>query len=325
MPDARRPLGRGGLQVGPHAFGSAPIGNSGSAVSDADAAGALAAAWECGVRYLDTAPHYGLGLAERRIGAALSDLPRDELIVSTKVGRLLEPSPAGGRDTEGFDVPATHVRMRDYSRDGVLRSLESSLARLGLDRVDLLLVHDPDEHYREALDSAFPALEELRAQRVIRAYGAGMNQSEMLADFVRHTDLDVLLLAGRYTLLEQGALDELLPLCVAREVSVIAGGVFNSGLLATDEPDPGSTYDYGPVPAELLAKARSLAAVCRRHDTTLPAAAVHFALRHPAVATVCLGSRTAAEVRRNAGLFAAAPPDELWAELAATGLIREEP
>jgi D-threo-aldose 1-dehydrogenase len=319
-----RPLGRGGLAVGPLAFGAAPIGNLGREVGDDEWRGALAAAWEAGIRYYDTAPHYGLGLAERRVAEGLAGRPRDELIVSTKVGRRLAPSDAGGMDTEGYAVPATHVRVRDYSRDGVLASLESSLERLGLDRVDLLLVHDPDAHYREALEGAFPALEELRSQGVITSYGAGMNQAEMLADFVRETDLDVVMLAGRYTLLEQGALDDLLPACEQRDVSVIAAGVFNSGLLARERPREGATYDYAPAPPELVGRVHRVADVLARHGTTLPAAAAQFALAHPAVATVCLGARSAAQVERNAALFGEPVPAAAWSELAAEGLLRAD-
>jgi D-threo-aldose 1-dehydrogenase len=319
-----RPLGRGGLTAGPLSFGSAPIGNLGRRVDDDEWRGALAAAWEAGVRYYDTAPHYGLGLAERRLAEGLAGRPRDELVVSTKVGRVLEPSDAGGMDTEGFAVPATHVRVRDYSRDGVLASLEASLERLGLDRVDLLLVHDPDEHYREALDGAFPALEELRSQGVIASYGAGMNQAEMLAGFVRETDLDVVMLAGRYTLLEQGALDDLLPACLERGVSVIAAGVFNSGLLARERPREGATYNYAPAPPELVDRAHRIADVLERHGTSLPVAAAQFPLAHPAVATVCLGARSAAQVERNAALFEEPVPDSAWSELVAAGLLRAD-
>jgi len=179
-----RPLGRGGLRVGRLAFGTAPIGNLGRRVEEDEWRGALGAAWDAGVRYFDTAPHYGLGLAEQRLAEGLAGRARDEFIVSTKVGRRLEPTSSDAMDDEGFAVPATHLRVRDYSRDGVLASLESSLERLGLDRLDLLLVHDPDEYRREALEGAFPALEELRSQGVITSYGAGMNQSEMLARFV---------------------------------------------------------------------------------------------------------------------------------------------
>jgi D-threo-aldose 1-dehydrogenase len=211
--------------------------------------------------------------------------------------------------------------VRDYSRDGVLRSLEASLDRLGADRIDVVYVHDPDEHYAEALNGAFPALDELRSQGVIGGYGAGMNSPAMLADFVRETDLDVVMLAGRYTLLDQAALVELLPRCVERGVSLVAAGVFNSGLLALDRPAAGATYDYAPAPEETLLRANRIADVCERHGVSLPQAAAQFPLNHPAVATVCLGARTAAEVERNAGLFARPVPVDCWQELVAEGLL----
>jgi D-threo-aldose 1-dehydrogenase len=321
-----RPLGRHGLRVGPLASGVAQFGNLLRVVDDEEWTGVVPAAWDCGVRYFDVAPHYGLGLAERRLGAALRDLPRSEVVVSTKVGRLLVPAPGGadGGDDQGFAVPADLVRVRDYSRDGIRRSLESSLERLGLDRVDLVYVHDPDDFYAEALDQAFPALEELRGEGTITSYGAGMNQSAMLTRFVERTDLDVVLLAGRYTLLEQGPIDDLLPACAERGVSVVAGGVFNSGVLATDDPGPADTYDYEPAPADVLDRARRLAAVCRRHGVTLPAVAAQFPLGHPAVRTVCLGAYSGEQVRRNAALLSADVPDELWQELKAEGLLRAD-
>jgi D-threo-aldose 1-dehydrogenase len=307
-------------------FGGAPIGNLYREVPDADARAALDAAWAAGVRYFDTAPHYGLGLSERRLGDALRERPREDLVVSTKVGRLLVPNPEGGErdDAGGFEVPATTRRQWDFSRDGVRRSLEESLERLGMDRVDIVYIHDPDNHEREAFEQAYPALEELRAEGVVRAIGAGMNQSAMLARFARETDADLLMLAGRYTLLEQGALDDLLPACEGRRVRVVAVGIFNSGLLARDRPGGDATYDYAAAPPELIERAQRLAAVCERHGASLPAAALAFPLAHPAVASVCVGARDAAEVERNAALLAAELPADLWAELRAEGLVRED-
>lgn len=312
------------MDVGPFAFGGAGIGNLYTAVSDADAAGAIEAALAAGVRYFDTAPHYGLGLSERRLGAALARQPREELVLSTKVGRLLVPDPAGAdrRDDEGFDVPATFRRVRDYSRDGVLRSLGASLDRLDVDRIDLVYVHDPDDHYEAALEGALPALAELRDQGVIREFGVGMNSSAMPARFVERVDLDVVMLAGRYTLLDQSAMDDLLPLCSRRGVSVVAAGVFNSGILATDRP--GTRYDYLPAPWELIDRANRIADVCERHGCTLPQVAAWFPLSHPAVATVCLGARTASEVVRNVALFDKPVPEDVWRELVAEGLLRED-
>jgi D-threo-aldose 1-dehydrogenase len=316
-------LGRGGLRVGPLGFGAAVIGNLYTAVDPDTANETVHAALNSGVRYFDTAPHYGLGLSEERLGAGIAGFDRSELIISTKVGRLLLDNPDGvnQRDAELFDVPASKRRVYDYSRDGVLRSLESSLDRLGTDHVDILFVHDPDNHYEAALNGAFPALEELRAQGVIRSYGAGMNSPAMLAQFIRNTDLDVVMLAGRYTLLDQGALTELLPLCAERGVSMVAAGVFNSGLLALDRPASGATYDYAPAAEEVLARANRIADVCARHGVTLPQAAAQFPLNHPAVASVVLGARTATEVTRNATLFDQQVPLECWQELVADGLL----
>ncbi|GAA3140755.1 aldo/keto reductase [Planomonospora alba] len=310
------------MDIGRYGLGGGPIGNLFTAVDDATARAAVDAAYEAGIRLFDTAPHYGLGLSERRLGAALAGRPRGSYTLSTKVGRLLVPAEDGGggrTDDEGFAVPAALRRVRDYSRDGVRRSLEESLRRLGLDAVDIVLIHDPDDHWEQAVSEAYPALAELRDQGVVRAIGAGMNQWEMLARFVRETDMDVVMLAGRYTLLDRSAERGLLPLCAERGVAVLAGGVFNSGLLATREP--AGTYDYVPAPGPLLERARRIAAVCERHGVTLPQAALAFPLRHPAVASVVFGARSAAEVARNAALAAAPVPDDLWAELAAEGLV----
>jgi D-threo-aldose 1-dehydrogenase len=320
-----RRLGRSAVQVGPVGFGGGPIGNLFSAVPDADALGAVRAAADGGVRYFDTAPHYGLGLSERRLGAVLRDLPRQSYTLATKVGRLLAPAhgAAGDDMAEMFAVPATHRRVWDFSRDGVLRSLSSSLERLGLDRVDLLLLHDPDEHWRQAVGEGYPALAELRAGGAVGAIGVGMNQTAMLTRFVRETDIDMVLLAGRYTLLEQPALADLLPACLERGVSVVAAGVFNSGLLATAEP--GTTYDYLPVPPPVRARAARIAAVCARHGVPLPAAALRFPLGHPAVVSVLVGVRSAAELRQHlAALAAPPPPAALWAQLRAEGLLAAE-
>lgn len=323
-PLGTRALGRSGLRVGPYSLGAAQLGNLARVVPTAEWAGAIPAAWDNGVRYIDVAPHYGLGLAERRLGTSLAGLPRAEAVVSTKVGRLLRAPGPGGVDPEGFAVPATHVRVRDYSRDGILRSLEDSLDRLGLDSVDILYVHDPDDHFREAMEGAFPTLDELRTEGVIRSYGAGMNQSAMLTRFVRETDLDVVLLAGRYTLLEQGPLDDLLPECARRGVSVVTAGAFNSGILADAHPAQGASYDYETAPRGLLERARAIAAVCTRHGTTLPAAAARFPLGHPAVATVCLGAYSAKQTARNASLFREHIPDGLWSDLREEGLLRAD-
>jgi D-threo-aldose 1-dehydrogenase len=309
----------------PHSLGGAQLGNLYRAIRDDEARATIDAAWEHGVRYFDTAPHYGLGLSERRLGAALAGRPRDAYVLSTKVGRLLVPVEGPVvRDDEGFDVAATSRRVWDFSREGILRSLEQSLERLDLDRIDIVYLHDPDDHRDKVYETAYPALEELRAQGVVRAIGAGMNQSAMLADFARNTDMDVLMLAGRYTLLEQPALDDLLPVCEVRGISVVAAGVFNSGLLARAAPGTDAKYNYGDAPVELVDRARRIADVCEAHGTSLPAAAIAFPLAHPAVVTVCLGARSRAQVERNDRFFREPPPAALWSELKESGLLRAD-
>jgi aryl-alcohol dehydrogenase-like predicted oxidoreductase len=274
-------------------LGCAQLGNLYRAIPDEQAHATVDAAWDAGIRYFDTAPHYGLGLSERRLGEALTKRPRNEYVLSTKVGRLLEPLPEPQDvHSEGFDVPATHRRVWDFSRDGVLRSLEESLERLRLDRVDIVYLHDPDDHYRDALSYAYPALEELRSQGVVSAIGAGMNQTAMLTEFARNTDMDLLMLAGRYTLLEQLAFDELLPVCEQRGIGVVAAGIFNSGLLAHRTPGRDARYNYEDAPPELLQRARRIATTCEQYACSLPAAALAFPLGHPAIVSICVGARS---------------------------------
>jgi D-threo-aldose 1-dehydrogenase len=310
--------------VTPLGLGCAQLGNLYRAMPDEQASAVVDAAWDAGVRYFDTAPHYGLGLSERRLGRALAGRPRAEFTVSTKVGRLLIPDPAGAgeRDTEGFDVPAAFRRRRDYSRDGVLRSLESSLERLGLDRVDIAFVHDPEDHVEVALREALPTLVSLREQGVLGGIGLGMNFADVLARFIRESDVDTVMIAGRYTLLEQPALDELLPLCMERGVSVMAAGVFNSGILAA--PKPGATYDYVDAPAEIAVKARRIAEICARHGVELPAAAIALPAAHPAVASVVVGASTPDQIRANAARAATPIPPPLWTDLIAENLLRPD-
>jgi D-threo-aldose 1-dehydrogenase len=306
-------------------LGCSQLGNLDHAIDDDTARATVDAAWDEGVRYFDTAPHYGLGLSERRLGAALATRPRADYVLSTKVGRLLDPLAAvRGQDTEGFAVAATHRRVWDFSRDGVRRSVEESLQRLGLDRVDIAYLHDPDEHLEQVLAGGYPALEELRDEGVVAAIGAGMNQAPMLAELARNTDVDLVMLAGRYTLLEQGALDDLLPVCERRGIGVVAAAVFNSGVLAHRDPPEDATYDYARAPADVLDRARRIADTCERHGTTLPEAAIAFPLGHPAVVSVCVGARSPDQVRRNARLLAAEIPQDLWDELREQGLLRPE-
>ena len=298
----------------PLVFGGAPIGGLYAPVSDADAAATLAAAWQAGIRAFDTAPHYGVGLSERRIGDFLADRPRPEFIVSTKVGRRLVPASSPVDGVDGFyDTPALS-RVRDYTADGVRRCLEDSLRRLRLDRVDIALIHDPDDFMTQALDSAYPALAELRAAGVIGAIGVGMNYTAPLAWFVSRADLDCVLVAGRYSLLDPSAADELLPLCAERGVKVLAGGVFNSGILA--DPRDGATYDYAPASAEVLARVRRIRDVCDAYGVPVAAAALRFTLRHPAVTAAVVGARSASEITADASYLTLDIPDELFAALA---------
>ncbi|WP_432193922.1 aldo/keto reductase [Streptomyces sp. bgisy027] len=317
-------LGRTDVEVSPLAFGGAAIGNLYTEVGEEQAREAVAAAWDAGIRHFDTAPHYGLGLSERRLGAALREYPRAAYTVSTKVGRRLEPVPdATGDDlADGFAVPADRRRVWDFSADGVRRALDASLERLGLDRVDVVYLHDPDDHSEQAFREGYPALEKLRSEGVVRAIGAGMNQTEMLTRFVTDTDVDVVLCAGRYTLLDQSALDDLLPVAVECHTSVVVGGAFNSGLLA--DPRPDATYNYARAPRELLDRALRMKSLADRHGITLRAAALAFCAAHPAVASVLVGARSADEVRDCAEQFATEVPMEFWQELLESGLLSDK-
>lgn len=302
-------------------LGGAQVGNLYREVSDAVAEATLAAAWDGGIRYFDTAPHYGLGLSERRFGGFLRQFPRDSYVLSTKVGRLLVRNPrfAGQPDTEGFAVPARTVRQWDFSRDGVRRSIEESLDRLGLDRIDVVYLHDPEGHWRQALDEGVPALLELRDEGVIGAFGAGMNLAAPLTELILGHGVDLVMCAGRYTLLEQAG--DLMAAAQERGVGVVIAGVYNSGLLARSRPGPDPKYDYAPAPQALVERVHTLADLCERHGVTLPEVALAFPLRHPAVVSVVVGAGTPEQVTQNVDRLATAIPQALWAELAASGLV----
>lgn len=314
---------RTGLGLTELGLGLAQFGNLFRVTTDAEAEGAFEAAWASGIRYFDTAPHYGLGLSERRAGALLAARPRDDFVVSTKVGRLLVDNPAGiGQlDDEGYAVPASTRRQWDLSREGIRRSIEESLTRLGLDRIDIAYLHDPDDFEGQAMNEALPALIELREEGVLGAVGAGMNQARMLAHFIRESDIDVVMLAGRYTLLNQDAVDELLPLALERGVAVVAAGVYNSGLLSTDRPEADAHFDYSTAPSALVQRANDIADVCERHEVTLPAVALAYPLQHPAVVSVVVGARTAAQVTSNVDRFNTVIPDQLWTDLFEGGFL----
>jgi len=330
-PTELAPLGRTGLRVTRLGFGTAEIGGLFRAVDEEDAQATLKRAWELGIRYFDTAPLYGYGNAERRLGRLLAGQPREAFVLSSKVGRLLYPADAlppgadvdrqaAGDQEDAFYQGTPPVRVVfDYSADGVMRSVEESLGRLGLDRIDILYIHDPDEHWQQAITGAYQALHRLREQGVVGAIGAGMNQAEMLVRFAREGDFDVFLIAGRYTLLDQAALPELLPLCVAKGIAVVIGGVMNSGLLV--DPRPGSRFDYRPAPPEWLERAQRLKAVCERHDVPLRAAAVQFPLAHPAVASLVAGVRRLDHLEEYPQLMRHPIPASLWEELRAERLL----
>ena len=321
----RRPAGRSGLELPVLGFGGAPIGGLRKTVTDEQAAAAVEAAWRQGFRYFDTAPLYGHGRSERRLGRALAARPRAEFLLSSKVGRLLVPSSAD---------PAAPVEIvYDYSYDGAKRSLEASLERLGLERVDIALIHDIDvwthgaeqpERFAEALDGAYRALADLRSAGVIRAIGLGLNEWEPARAFAQRAPVDLVLLAGRYTLLEQGAAQTFLPFCLDRGIGVVIGGPYNSGILATGTVE-GALYNYLPAPPQVHERVGRIEAVCARHGVPLPAAALAFPLRHPAITCLIPGMVDAGEVEATVALARATIPEALWAELAAEGLIEDGP
>lgn len=314
-----------GLRLTELGLGAAQLGNLHRATSDDEVVATVDSAWEAGIRYFDTAPHYGVGLSERRLGAQLRGRPRAEFVVSTKVGRLLVPSPrtAHERDPLGFDVPADPVRRWDFTRDGILRSVEDSLRRTGLDRFDILYLHDPDDHFERASTEGVGALLELRDQGVVSAIGAGMNSAAPLAELIRRADVDIVMCAGRFTLLDDSALHDLLPIAHERGVGVVAAAVYNSGLLAQDRPAPDALFDYRPAPRDLVDRAHRIADVCTSHGVTLPSVAIAYVLRHPAVISVVVGGRGRDQVRQTADRYLSPIPDAVWDELVSAGLIPE--
>jgi D-threo-aldose 1-dehydrogenase len=327
---ARRRLGRSAVEVSQMGFGGAPLGNLFKPVAADAAQRAIDGAYDLGLRYFDTAPLYGHGLSERRLGEALRSRPRESFVLSTKVGRVLEPgTPPPGAYVE---VPAVVPRF-DYSEAGALRSLEESLARLGLDRVDVLYIHDIDRfthgaegapaRFREAMAGAYRTIERLRREGQVRAIGIGVNEWEACQRAAEAADFDCFLLAGRYTLLEQEALESFLPLCERRGIGVVIGGPLNSGILATG-PVPGATYNYRPPPPPILERAGRLERVCASHGVPLAAAALQFPLAHPAVACVIPGARSLAEVAQNVALLARPLPTALWRDLKAEGLLHAD-
>ncbi len=329
-----RTLGRTGIALTTLGFGSTGLGNLYRAQTEDGAMATVDAAYAAGIRYFDTAPLYGFGLAEHRIGAALRRLPAPDIVLSTKAGwRLSRRGASGGKGSAAdtlFDHPAPFEPRIDYSYDGVMRSFEDSLQRLGTDRVDILLLHDCDRRnhaenyparFHEAMEGAHRAMVALREQGAIRAIGAGLNEWEACEDFARAGDFDCFLLAGRYTLLDQSSLDSFLPLCVERGIGIVLGGPYNSGILATGAI-AGARYDYAPASPILLERTRAIAAVCAAHAVPLRAAALQFPLSHPAVTTVIPGARDAVEVAENLRFMSHPIPDALWRDLREAGLLR---
>lgn len=307
--------------VSPLGFGAASLGNLYRETTDDEACGAVDEAWQRGIRSFDTAPHYGLGLSERRLGAALAGYPREEFTVSTKVGRLLVPNPAPTGLDDGFVVPDDLTRVWDFTRDGILRSLEASLDRLGLDRVDVVFAHDPDAYRDDAARQGLETLAELRDEGVVGAIGVGTNETRQLAGLIGDGLVDVVMLAGRYTLLEQGGLDAALEPARRAGASVIAVGVYNSGLLSAPRPAADASYNYLPAPRELIVRANRLADVCEGFGVSLPEAALAFPLRHPAVAGVAVGMRSAAQVDDNVERMSVHIPRAMWSALVDAELI----
>jgi D-threo-aldose 1-dehydrogenase len=331
-PSAKRKFGRVDLEVTAFGFGTAPIGNFLRPIDDATADTMIQRAWDAGVRFFDTAPMYGHGLAELRTGHSLRWKDRDDFVLASKAGRLLTPA---RRDTIDFSpwVNAAPFTMRfDYSYDGTMRCIEDSLQRLGLERMDMCFIHDIDRFTRgadqpkvfeEAMDDCWRALSSLRDQGVLKAIGVGVNEWEVSHAALQARDFDCFLLAGRYTLLEQGALDAFLPLCEARGAAVVVGGGFNSGILATGAV-PGAKYNYSPAPARVMEKVARIEAICRDHGVPLAAAALQFVVAHPAIPCFMAGTRTVEQLDRNLAWFDHPIPGEFWADLKARGLLRED-
>ncbi|MBL0929313.1 MAG: aldo/keto reductase [Alphaproteobacteria bacterium] len=324
-----RILGKSGVEVSEHGFGGAPLGDLYSIIDEAVAVGTVESALRNGVTLLDTSPLYGHGMSELRIGAALRRVKPPKFVLCTKIGRVMDPFKRKVPG-EGYAGGVEHLANFDYSYDGAMRSLEQSMLRMGLSHIDVVLIHDVDvwthgasmidQRFREAVSGAYKALDRLRQEKVIRAVGVGVNEADMCVRFARECDIDCVLLAGRYSLLEQPAAAEFLPLAVERRIGVMLGGVFNSGILATG-PIPGAKYNYKPAPSDVMAKVGQIEAVCRAHNVALADAALRFALAHPAVSSVVLGAVAPSEIERQRQSFSAKIPAALWSDLKAKGLL----
>lgn len=334
-PFDRRALGRSGLEVTALGVGSAQLGELYRTMPNSQATGMIETAATAGVNLFDTAPLYGAGLAEHRVGEALRDRPRNSFILSTKVGRwFCPPTKDTPYDRSDWAGGLRFNAQLDYSYDGVMRSFEQSMMRLGMARIDVVLIHDVDvfthgsreacdRRFDEAMDGAYRALAELRAAGDIRAVGVGVNEADMCARFARAGDFDCMLLAGRYSLLEQGALDEFLPLAASQGMGVMIGGVFNSGILASG-PAKGAKYDYREASAKVLGRVAQLDAICREHNVPMAAAAVQFPLAHPSVASVVVGAVSRAEILQNIEWLQTPIPVALWEDLRSEKLLHPD-
>lgn len=331
-PSDKRKFGRSGLDVTAFAFGTAPIGNFLREIDERTADAMVQDAWDNGIRFYDTAPMYGHGLSELRLGHSLRWKKRDDFVVASKVGRLLKPGKRAEIDFSPWNNAAPNTMHFDYSYDGTMRSFEDSLQRLALERIDMLFIHDIDRFTRgdeqpavfeQAMDGCWRALEKLRSEGLVKAIGVGVNEWEVCHAALKRRDFDCFLLAGRYTLLEQEALNDFLPLCEQRGVAVLVGGGFNSGILATGAV-PGAKYNYSPAPREIMDRVAKIEAVCRDHEVPLPAAALQFVVAHPAIPSFCAGTRTVEQLEQNLKWFSHPIPAAFWAELKHQKLLRED-
>jgi D-threo-aldose 1-dehydrogenase len=331
-PGEKRKLGRVDLEVTALGLGTVAIGNLFRAIPETEADAVIQAAWDAGIRYYDTAPLYGHGIAELRLGASLRLKKRDDFVLSSKVGRLLKPRPRGSIDFGGWVDVTPFELVYDYSYDGTMRAFEDSLQRLALERMDICFIHDIDvftrgaeqpEVFSQAMDGCFKALERLRSEGVVKAIGVGVNEWQVCYDALQQRDFDCFLLAGRYTLLEQGPLDKFLPLCLERKAAVVVGGGFNSGILATGAVE-GARHNYGPAPAEIMQRVEKSEAVCRQCKVPIQAAAMQFVVVHPAIASLIVGARSAAQLVQDAKWFDHPIPADFWSKLKSTGLLRED-